>query len=155
MVMLGTTYPAIDIANWFIDELSKSDKTINNLKLQKLLYYSEAWHQVINNAELFFESIEAWSHGPAVPSVFRAFESFNWNPISANGIAPLISNKTKSILMQVLDVYGDLTESVLESMSQEDAPWIVARGDCSPEERCEAVILKSEIKWFFKQKYNV
>lgn len=49
---------------------------LTNLKLQKLLYYAQAWHLVFRQEPLFTDRIEAWRHGPVVPSVFRQYRHF-------------------------------------------------------------------------------
>jgi uncharacterized phage-associated protein len=42
----------------------RGDRQITNLKLQKLLYYTQAWYLAFTGQPLFSESIEAWVHGP-------------------------------------------------------------------------------------------
>lgn len=62
------TYQAINIANWFINQFDReSGDNITHLKVQKLLYFSQAWYQVLKNEELFAEEIEAWAHGHDCP----------------------------------------------------------------------------------------
>ncbi|HUZ03805.1 MAG TPA: type II toxin-antitoxin system antitoxin SocA domain-containing protein, partial [Acidobacteriaceae bacterium] len=58
---------ASDIAKYFIASFQKKNKAISNLKLQKLLYYAQAWHLALYGSPLFSDSIEAWVHGPVVP----------------------------------------------------------------------------------------
>ena len=64
-------YTSQQIADWILSQLnSNSGDTISPLKLQKLLYYCQAWHYTIFNEVLFDERIEAWTHGPVVPSQY-------------------------------------------------------------------------------------
>ena len=42
---------SIYVANWLIKKIAESGDLVTNLKIQKLLYYSEAWSQVINDKE--------------------------------------------------------------------------------------------------------
>lgn len=39
--------------------------------LQKLVYYSQAWHLVWEERRLFEEPIEAWVNGPVVRELYR------------------------------------------------------------------------------------
>jgi uncharacterized phage-associated protein len=56
---------AFEAAKYIINSLP-----VDNLKLQKLLYYSQAVHLVLNGKlPLFNEAIEAWDYGPVVPRV--------------------------------------------------------------------------------------
>lgn len=150
-------YKATDIANWFIYKFAESGDPITHLKVQKLLYYAEAWHQVINNSELIEGEFQAWAHGPVVPEVFQSFRKHGWNtlPIPDKSELPKISSSAENILEQVLDSYGELPAKTLENMTHKDEPWIKARHGFEPEERCENIMPKSEIKNFFKHKYNM
>ena len=58
---------------------------VSNLKLQKLLYYAQAWHLAFFGAPLFDEDFEAWVHGPVVPRVFRCYRSFQWAQLLGRG----------------------------------------------------------------------
>jgi len=64
--------PKIDadlIADYFIYKGKEENKPITNKKLQKLLYYSQAWYLVFNKKPLFKDKIEAWVHGPAIRTI--------------------------------------------------------------------------------------
>src|SRR5271170_6235706 len=44
------------------------------MKLQKLVYYCQAWSLVWDESPLFNEPIEAWANGPVVPSLFSKLQ---------------------------------------------------------------------------------
>jgi uncharacterized phage-associated protein len=44
---------------------------VTTVKLQKLIYYCQAWHLVRTDSALFDDRIEAWPQGPVVPSIYR------------------------------------------------------------------------------------
>ncbi|MFQ6834485.1 DUF4065 domain-containing protein [Enterococcus faecalis] len=67
---------AIDAANYIIEECNKKGFSINNLKLQKLLYYSEVESLTTRNTSLFQEDIEKWKLGPVVPVVYHEFKHY-------------------------------------------------------------------------------
>ena len=66
---------AVDVARYF---LAQSDDDagdiISNLKLQKLLYYAQGVTLALTGKPLFSDPIEAWQHGPVVPSVYRLYK---------------------------------------------------------------------------------
>jgi uncharacterized phage-associated protein len=64
-------YLADEVADAVICLARARQIDITNLKLQKLLYYCQAWSLVFTGQALFAERIEAWVHGPVVPSIFR------------------------------------------------------------------------------------
>ena len=72
--MSSTILSSKQVADWILSKVNKSaGDTLSPLKLQKLLYYCQAWHYTIFNKELFDEKIEAWAHGPVVPSQYKRF----------------------------------------------------------------------------------
>lgn len=55
---------------------------IDPMKLQKLVYYAHAWHLALYGTPLIRDDIEAWPHGPVVPSLYAEFKDFRSNPIT-------------------------------------------------------------------------
>ena len=46
-------------------------KQCTTMKLQKLLYYCQAWYLVWNERPLFRENIEAWANGPVIRELYN------------------------------------------------------------------------------------
>ena len=68
---------AITVSNYII-----SKHNVNNLHLQKLLYYIQINYMVRNNGELLFQdSIQKWKLGPVIPKVYHAFKKFGSSDI--------------------------------------------------------------------------
>lgn len=146
---------AMDVAKWFIHNTSYDmGDNITPLKLQKLIYYAQAWHLLANEKPLFEEELQAWAHGPVAPSVFYAYRELGWRPIPPIEEKVELSDEQVEILTQVLDIYGEFTAKRLEAMTHAEEPWIVARGDCAPEDRCEEIIPKGHIFDYFKSKFG-
>ncbi|WP_366513810.1 type II toxin-antitoxin system antitoxin SocA domain-containing protein [Planktotalea sp.] len=53
------------------------------MKLQKLVYIAYGWHLALSGKKLFTEEIEAWKHGPVVPSLYHEFKHLRENPITS------------------------------------------------------------------------
>lgn len=45
---------------------------MTHMKLQKLCYYSQAWHLAWDGVPMFPEKIEAWANGPIIPVLYEA-----------------------------------------------------------------------------------
>ncbi len=149
------TYRAIDVANWFINQFDKnSGDVVTHLKVQKLLYFSEAWCQVLLDRELFSEEMEAWAHGPVVREVFNQFKGSNWSPLSATEKTIEFDDDTQDVLLQVLETYGDVAAKTLENLTHQDHPWKESREGVSPEAKCSNIISKESIKSYFLEKYS-
>ncbi len=49
---------------------------ISNLKLQKLLYYCQAYSYALMGKPMFAEDMEAWDYGPVVPSIYQEYKKY-------------------------------------------------------------------------------
>jgi uncharacterized phage-associated protein len=140
------------VADYIIGFSHQHGDPITNLKLQKLLYYSQAWFLAFYDKPLFDERIEAWVHGPAVPPVYGNFKEFGWQPIGfhpeESGISPLVD----PFLDEVMKVYSGFSAYDLERLTHSEDPWILARGDTPPDEPSNAVISHDSMKNYYKSK---
>lgn len=73
---------ALFVANYIIEYSNKKGYKINNLKLQKLLYFVNVRNILENGAPLFEESMEKWKYGPVVPDVYHEYKRFGAFSIS-------------------------------------------------------------------------
>ena len=70
-------HSALDVANYFLCRIDReAGDTISLLKLQKLVYYAQAWSLVMKDQPLFYQDIEAWSSGPVVRDVWNQYEDY-------------------------------------------------------------------------------
>lgn len=67
---------SMDIADYFVQSSINQGIEINNLKLQKLLYYFYAKNLVENKGNIFDEKFEKWQYGPVLPTVYHAYKQF-------------------------------------------------------------------------------
>jgi Protein of unknown function (DUF4065) len=49
---------------------------MTNMKVQKLLYYSQSLNLALYNEPLFDEQIQAWRYGPVCPPAYRFYSEF-------------------------------------------------------------------------------
>jgi uncharacterized phage-associated protein len=80
------------VAEYILFTAHERSIEMTNLKLQKLLYYCQAWYLAFLGKPLFGERIEAWIHGPVVPPVFGSFKEHRWNVIPFHGPEPEIED---------------------------------------------------------------
>ena len=143
-------YTPLQIANWFLANIGReAGDLITHLKLQKLVYYAQAWSLAARGKPLFSEDFQAWAHGPVAPSLFRAFRAYGMDPIPAPASVPRLDPETVELLEEVLDVYGEHSARKLEQLTHRERPWRDARGDLSPEARSDAVISKDAMRSFY------
>lgn len=141
---------ASEVAKYFIVSSQRKNKPISNLKLQKLLYYAQAWHLVLQDRPLFSDDIEAWVHGPVVPAVFREYKPFGWRPIQIDStIAQKFDETTIDHLKEVVRVYGKFDAIDLERLTHQETPWKDARGNLAPDEPSNRVITREAMKKYY------
>lgn len=76
------TYTPQHVANFMLEKGEVDGIPITPLKLVKLVYIALGWHIALTGKLLFEEPVEAWKHGPVVPSVYHEFKHFKSGPIS-------------------------------------------------------------------------
>ncbi|MBT2242699.1 SocA family protein [Sphingobium sp. BHU LFT2] len=76
------TYTPQHIANYFLDRARDENRTLDQLKLMKLVYIAYGWHLALTGKKLFNEDIQAWQHGPVVRSLYDEFKHFGRSPIT-------------------------------------------------------------------------
>lgn len=146
---------AILIAKYFIKKNEKDKKGLDNKKIQKLLYYSQAWNLVFNREKLFPNKIEAWVHGPAVPEVYQFFKTFDFTNPSKDILDEDFSSipaKERKLLDSVWEVYGKYDSDYLEILAHSELPWQEARKDLSPLDSSRNVIPEERMKEYYEQK---
>ena len=67
---------SMDIADYFITKANDMGHPLDNLRLQKYLYYFEAMMLVEAGNSLIEESFEKWQYGPVLPSVYYEYKQF-------------------------------------------------------------------------------
>lgn len=119
----------MDISKWFIQNNSDSSRRSfkGHIKLQKLLYYSQAMNLAVNDEVLFTNEIQAWENGPVVSTVYREYEH--------NGLvehtftkqefdySTVIDDDTLRILETVNYIYGNQTGDQLIELTHSEDPW--------------------------------
>jgi len=120
------------------------------MKLQKLVYYSQAWSLVWDDTPLFDDEIQAWAHGPVVPSLYAKHRGqFTLQNTWAGGDASNLRKNEMETIDAVLSAYGHLTAGQLSALTHSEDPWIIARKGLPPGARGEEVIEHSDMAEFY------
>lgn len=75
-------YTPAHVANYFLDRAAVEGRPLTPIKLIKLVYIAYGWVLALLNRRLFGERIEAWKHGPVIPSLYHEFKHFGKAPIT-------------------------------------------------------------------------
>lgn len=114
---------------------------MTSIKLQKLVYYCQAWSLVWDEEPLFQEAVEAWAMGPVVHELYLAHRGqFQLDCWLQGDPAKLAPHQIETIDV-VLEFYGEKSTQWLVELSHQEKPWKDACGDdAQPGERCENTI---------------
>lgn len=137
------------ICDFIIIEATKYGKSLNQMKLQKLLYYSDAWYIAFFKKPLFEEKFQAWIHGPISPQVYDRFANskdlysmVTKEDVSGSFSFENIPKPVKTHIRNTLKVYHKFSGSELEEMSHQEGPWIKAREGYGPTQSCKVELDK-------------
>ena len=139
-----------DAADFLLCECRERGEVLTNLKLQKLLYYAQAWYLVLQDRSLFSEDFQAWIHGPALPSQYKRFKKFEWRPILEEITLPILPENIRSHLIEIVNVFGIETASSLELMTHNERPWLEARSGLPADQPSKEIISKESMRSFYK-----
>jgi uncharacterized phage-associated protein len=122
-VIIADMPSAHDVARYILEQKDPMD----TWKLQKLVYYSQAWHLVWDSEPLFDEPIQAWTNGPVVPALFRVHSGKFKMEAWPKGDVSRLTNAQRESIDVVLKSYGRRTGFALRELTHKEPPWKKAR----------------------------
>lgn len=159
-----------DITEEKIDEVIKQIliicEDITPSAIQKLLYYVQGFYYMFTDNFIFQEDCEASEKGPIFVSVKERYEHFGCEIINSD----IFSNENlkledleRNVVESVIKFYGCYSGKILEQMTKNEAPWMLARTKTIKENDIQGnaqnkIIEKNSIGIYFKglkEKYNM
>lgn len=152
-------YKALDISMYIINYSNKKDYGVSNLKLQKLLYFIQAYFLIEKDKPCFVEEIEAWNMGPVVKVVYNKFKQYGstdiptidtyidydpTNPWAVSRVKfdkKVIKKKDRKRIKTIVDRFAAHTATDLNNIIFNQRPWRKNIG---------SIITKEDIIKYFK-----
>lgn len=155
-------YNINDIADYIILKIKSEDGgSLINLKLQKLLYYVQAWSFGINKKSLFNGKFQAWIHGPVSIELYNRFKDSKYlyseielTDIINNDVFETIQEEDAKFIDFILENYAKFSGAELEHMTHNESPWIDTRRGYKSNERCDKIIDENKLTNFYGEKWN-
>jgi uncharacterized phage-associated protein len=142
---------ALDIAQYFLARAHQErGEVLSALKLQKLVYYAQAWSLVFRQQPLFADPIEAWQHGPVVRSLWKLYPILTQN-IESGLALPTFSMAEQTVLQQVWQSYADQSARSLSNLTHTELPWLRARQGVAPNARSRNAISPTEMRSYYQR----
>lgn len=143
-----------DVAKYIVDKFG----SMSAMKLQKLIFYSQAMSLVWDDLPLFEEEFEAWKKGPVCRELFNAHKGMFLIRDSKflEPYRPDIRNLTPEQIETIDVVVNSLIDFPpyrLSDMVHQEKPWLDARGNCPPEANCENVISKMSMQEYYSKEW--
>ncbi len=143
------------VSDYFIALSNETHNGITNLKLQKLVYYVQAWHLAAFGDPVFEEDFQAWVHGPVVPSLYHRYKSATYKPLIEDKekfsvLESRLPGNLKLILDDVVEEYFGKTAYELERLTHSEDPWINARGNLSEDSPSSNIIGKDGMGAYYR-----
>ena len=146
------------VAHYFMYKNQESGRTDFTLKkLQKLLFYSQAWMLVLEDCRLFDAKFKAWVHGAAIPELYKTYRKYDFGVITEKadeGKIKQLSDNEKSVLDNVWSVYGKYDADYLEALHRVEEPWRHTRGDMPAGERSDMDFNEDVMKSYYSKKHK-
>jgi uncharacterized phage-associated protein len=143
---------AFDVARRLIRLAANEEEPdfLTHLRLQKLLYYVQGWALALRGKPMFDEEIQAWAHGPVVPKVYSRFAEWEKAPIDPGKYDDAeLSNGESKLVAEVWESYKGYSAASLRAMTHREPPWLEARRDCKPADKCETAISQKAMRKYF------
>jgi uncharacterized phage-associated protein len=139
-------YKVLDICRFVINYCNDNDYSLSNLKLQKILYFIQAYYLSNTDSKqpCFSEKIEAWVFGPVVPVAYHEFKQFgNTNiPRISNYIVydesnfwdskikvyddSNIDDVDKNTIRRIVDKFANFSTTSLVNITHRQTPWLTS-----------------------------
>jgi uncharacterized phage-associated protein len=118
------------------------------MKLEKLCYYSQAWHLAWTGQPLFDEPIQAWKNGPIARALWNRHRGYDtvrtWVGEPSN-----LAVDQQTTIRRVLMFYGQLSGNELSQLSHSETPWREARTGLKPNEAGTQEITQAAMKNYY------
>lgn len=134
-----------DVAAYILDQHG----SMTTMKLQKLVYYTQAWSLVWDEKPLFNEAIEAWANGPVVRELYDRHRGAFKIGVWPDGDPSKLTEEQKDTIKSVLAFYGKRPSQWLSDLTHKEAPWREARKGLRDSERgCHEITHASMFEYY-------
>jgi len=147
--------------------------SVSPLKLQKILYYEQAWFMAFGGRDntLFPDAPEAWVNGPVYPTIYHIYKDRTPNMCDHLQISdftdqdPLFALRQycerlslgpdfSELIESVITMYGSKTQNQLIFMTHSERPWAEAREGLAPYERSERSISLDTMFNYYRERHD-
>lgn len=136
-----------DVAKYVLKKLGKT----TTMKLEKEVYYCQAWSLAWDEQPLFDEDFQAWANGPVCPQLFAKHKGQFIVDESLFSDLPdyHFTDSQIETMDTVLDYYGKREPQWLSELTHKERPWKEARGTTPAGDPCHEIITKESMQDYY------
>lgn len=148
---------SLDVAEYILQQKGP----VSPLKLQKLVYYAQAWSLALDEEPVFEESIEAWKNGPVVRNLLEKTRNQHHITSIKSGDPSQIDEDLRDTITAVIIYYGEMSGEMLQHYTHHEDPWIDARQKAqankmsSIDEKDKEVISHKKMRDYYSSLYDM
>lgn len=149
--------------------------TVSPLKLQKILYYEQAWHMVGFGRDntLFSCAPQAWVNGPVYPEIYHIYKNMVPGMCDHLRMENFLNGKEKpqdkeknlvakmglseeeiALTERVIMLYGSRTQNQLILLTHSEKPWSEMREGLRPYDYSDRTISLDTMHDYYKERYD-
>ena len=148
MKRFGNMATVFDVAQYILECTGQ----ITTIKLEKIVYYAQAWHLVWEEEPLFNERIEAWATGPVVPNLYSKHQGqFKVDASCGFGNSLNLLPHEKETIDAIISFYGKNNSEYLVLLTHSEDLWKDARKRAKvlAGERCNEEITLADMAEYY------
>lgn len=139
-------YSVLDVSRHVINYCNDKDYDLSNLKLQKLLYFIQAYYvsKTASKEPCFGDKIEAWVFGPVVPRAYHEYKKYGstnippittyiqidendfWQSKVVKYNDETLAKSDKELIDRLIDNFSKFSTTALVRITHNQLPWIEA-----------------------------
>ena len=133
-----------DVAQYILGKTGE----ITKWKLQKLVYYAQAWHLVWDDEPLFEDEFQAWRTGPVCVALHQRHNG-EYRISTIGGDGRRLTDSERETIDVVVDVYAKFEGQELANLTYTEQPWQDARIGLAEDDKGSQVISHDAMKRFY------
>ena len=122
-------YNVFKLSDYIIKFHHENGKMINNLRLNGILYFLQAYFLQQTDNVCFVEELEARDYGPVVPAVYSKYSKFGVDDIPDNKDSedPGFTPADRKLVHELLEFTGRMSNSQITNIIHDQRPYRHAR----------------------------
>lgn len=133
---------------------------MSHLKLQKLVYYCDAYSLAYFGRPLITDDFEAWVHGPVCRRLYDSLKdksklysdvAYTSDGIDVDREFSILTSDQQSLINSILGQLSSWSSFELETSTHQETPWKNARKGCSEADKCNVVISKEDMREYYRK----